>query len=86
MFYLPASCGGSEQKNRCPDTDTISLVYIDALGLIDGVPFGKMRSFIREGYERNGVISITLYVNSPGVPGGNAWDTTHGTVSAILPG
>lgn len=53
---------------------------------IDGVPFSKMRSFIRAGYERGGVITITWHVNSPGVPGANAWDTTHGTVTSILPG
>jgi hypothetical protein len=53
---------------------------------IDGVPFQKMRSFIREGYERGGVISVTWHVNSPAVDGANAWDTTHGTVTSILPG
>lgn len=58
------------------------------LGLVNGVPFEKMRSFIRDGYERGVVISITWYVNSPGhrTMGGNVWDTTHGTVSFILPG
>ncbi|MGO4289528.1 hypothetical protein [Chitinophaga sp. RAB17] len=41
---------------------------------------------MRDSYEHNGAICITWYLNSPGVPGGNAWDTTHGTVSFILPG
>ncbi len=52
---------------------------------IDGVPFKKMKQFIREGYERGGVITISWHANNPQT-GGNAWDTTQGTVSSILPG
>ena len=53
---------------------------------IDGVPFKKMRQFIKEGYERGGVITISWHARSPlGAPKG-AWDTTHGTVASILPG
>jgi mannan endo-1,4-beta-mannosidase len=53
---------------------------------IDGVPFKKMRQFIKEGYERGGVITISWHARSPlGAPKG-AWDTTHGTVTSILPG
>ncbi|HEY9256876.1 glycoside hydrolase family 26 protein [Chitinophaga sp.] len=66
--------------------DIANIEQDDKTANIDGVPFKKMRSFIREGYERGGVISITWHVNSPGVPGANAWDTTHGTVTAVLPG
>jgi mannan endo-1,4-beta-mannosidase len=53
---------------------------------IDGVPFKKMREFIKEGYERGGVITISWHARSPlGAPKG-AWDTTHGTVASILSG
>jgi mannan endo-1,4-beta-mannosidase len=53
---------------------------------IDGVPFKKMRQFIKEGYERGSVITISWHARSPfGAPKG-AWDTTHGTVTSILPG
>jgi len=53
---------------------------------IDGVPFKKMRQFIKEGYERGGVITISWHARSPfGAPKG-AWDTTHGSVASILPG
>jgi mannan endo-1,4-beta-mannosidase len=44
-----------------------------------------MRQFIKEGYERGGVITISWHARSPyGAPKG-AWDTTHGTVASILP-
>jgi mannan endo-1,4-beta-mannosidase len=53
---------------------------------LDGVPFKKMRQFIKEGYERGGVITISWHARSPfGAPKG-AWDTTQGTVASILPG
>jgi mannan endo-1,4-beta-mannosidase len=53
---------------------------------LDGVPFKKMRQFIKEGYERGGVITISWHARSPlGAPKG-AWDTTHGTVASVMPG
>ncbi|MBO9202713.1 MULTISPECIES: glycoside hydrolase family 26 protein [Niastella] len=52
---------------------------------LDGVPFKKMRQFIKEGYERGGVITISWHARSPyGAPKG-AWDTAFGTVASILP-
>ena len=53
---------------------------------IDGVPFKKMRQFIKEGYERGGVITISWHARSPYGAEKGAWDTTHGTVASILPG
>ncbi|MFM2360212.1 MAG: hypothetical protein RLY16_2205 [Bacteroidota bacterium] len=53
---------------------------------LDGVPFKKMRQFIREAYERGGVVTLSWHLNNPMLPGKNAWDTTHGTVASILPG
>jgi mannan endo-1,4-beta-mannosidase len=53
---------------------------------LDGVPFKKMRQFIKEGYERGGVITISWHARSPLGAEKGAWDTTHGTVASILPG
>jgi mannan endo-1,4-beta-mannosidase len=53
---------------------------------IDGVPFKKMKQFIRQGYEKGGVITISWHADSPLGAGKGAWDTTHGTVASILPG
>ncbi|MBC7888995.1 MAG: beta-mannosidase [Ferruginibacter sp.] len=52
---------------------------------IDGVPFDKMREFIQQGYGRGGVITISWHLDHP-LTGKNAWDTTHGAVTAVLPG
>ena len=51
---------------------------------LDGVDFENMKSWIRQGYEAGGVITISWHMNNP-VSGGNAWDTTR-AVYAILPG
>jgi mannan endo-1,4-beta-mannosidase len=53
---------------------------------LDGVPFKKMKQFIKQGYERGGVITISWHADSPLGNQKNAWDTTHGTVTTILPG
>ncbi len=52
---------------------------------IDSVPFYKMRGYIKQGYERGGVITVSWHLNNP-LTNKNAWDTTHGGVSAALPG
>lgn len=52
---------------------------------LDSVPFEKMKIFIREVYERGGVNTISWHNTNP-VTGKNAWDTTHGGVTAVLPG
>lgn len=52
---------------------------------IDGVPFKKMRQYIKDGYKRGGVITLSWHFDNP-LTGGNAWDTTKGTVTSILPG
>src|SRR5580704_1694367 len=53
---------------------------------IDGVPFAKMRKYIQEGYGRGGVITFSWHAPSPFGAAKAAWDTTHGSVSTILPG
>lgn len=53
---------------------------------LDGVPFKKMRQYIQQGYERGGVITLSWHMPSPSGASKGAWDTTHGTVTSILPG
>jgi hypothetical protein len=52
---------------------------------LDSVPFDKMKNFIREGYQRGGVITISWHLNNP-MNGKTAWDPEKGTVASILPG
>jgi mannan endo-1,4-beta-mannosidase len=54
---------------------------------LDNVNFEKMREWIREGYKRGGVITISWHMNNPAT-GGNAWDVgdNQGAVRKILPG
>lgn len=51
---------------------------------LDGVRFDDMQRWIKEGYRRGGVITISWHMDNP-VSGGDAWDTTR-AVPAILPG
>lgn len=53
---------------------------------LDEVPFEKMKQYIKEGYERGGIITISWHADSPFGATKGAWDTTHGTVTSILPG
>jgi hypothetical protein len=52
---------------------------------IDSVPFDEMRRFIREGYQRGGVITLSWHLNNP-LTGGTAWQPASGTVTSVLPG
>ena len=58
---------------------------IDSLVNLDGVPFYKMKQFIKEAYERGGVITISWHLNNP-LTGKSAWDPGPGTVESVLPG
>jgi hypothetical protein len=60
-------------------------IELDHAVNIDSVPFDKMKGFIREGYERGGVITISWHLNNP-LTGGTAWQPAPGTVASILPG
>jgi mannan endo-1,4-beta-mannosidase len=53
---------------------------------LDAVPFEAMKQFMQQGYERGGVITISWHAYSPLGNEKSAWDTTHGTVTTILPG
>lgn len=52
---------------------------------IDGVPFAKMRDYIRQAYDMGAVNTISWHLDNPS-NGKNAWDTTINTVPNILPG
>jgi hypothetical protein len=52
---------------------------------LDGVPFDKMQEFIRQGYARGGVITISWHLDNP-LTGETAWHPAEGTVASILPG
>jgi len=52
---------------------------------LDGVPFGKMKEFIKEGYRRGGIITISWHSNNP-ITGGNAWDFSSTSIKSILEG
>lgn len=53
---------------------------------LDGIPFKKMRQFIKDGYARGGVVTFSWHARSPLGTDKSSWDTTHGTVTTILPG
>jgi glycosyl hydrolase family 26 len=52
---------------------------------LDSVPFEKTRQFIREAYDRGGVITLSWHLNNP-LTGATAWDNKPGAVASILPG
>lgn len=52
---------------------------------LDSISFAEMKEWIREGYERGGVITISWHEHNP-VSGGSAWDTSGRAVSHIIPG
>jgi mannan endo-1,4-beta-mannosidase len=51
---------------------------------LDDVEFNSMQEWIREGYLRGGVITISWHMNNP-VSGGHAWDTSP-AMAEIKPG
>ena len=52
---------------------------------LDSVPFEKTMMFIREAYDRGGVITLSWHLNNP-LTGKTAWDNKPGAVASILPG
>ncbi len=60
-------------------------IELDHVVNIDSVPFDSMQQYIRTGYRRGGVITVSWHLNNP-LTGGTAWQPAQGTVAAILPG
>ncbi len=52
---------------------------------IDGIPFDKMRQFIKDGYSRGGIITLSWHFDNP-LTGKNAWDITPKSLASVLPG
>lgn len=52
---------------------------------IDGVPFDKMKQYIKEAHERGGVSTISWHFDNPAT-GKNAWDNTPNSLKTVLPG
>lgn len=63
----------------------LSDLELGAIFNLDSVSFNKMKNFIREGYDKGGVITISWHANNP-VTGKNSWDISGNTVAAIIPG
>jgi mannan endo-1,4-beta-mannosidase len=51
---------------------------------IDGVPFDKMKQYIKEANERGGISTISWHLDNPAT-GKNAWDNTPNSLKTVLP-
>ncbi len=51
---------------------------------LDGVPFDKMKQYIRASYEKGGIITISWHSNNP-ITGRNAWDFSNQSIKSIFP-
>lgn len=60
-------------------------IELDSTHNLDGVPFTKIRGYIRQVYERGGIITLSWHLRNP-VTGGSAWDSTGDVVRDIIPG
>ena len=53
---------------------------------LDSVPFDHMKIFVRQIWERGGVITLSWHVDNP-LTGGNSWDiSSDKVVASVLPG
>lgn len=57
-------------------------IELDSSKKLDGVPFDKMRYFIKKAYKMGAISTISWHLDNP-VSGGSSWDTTA-AVSQIL--
>ncbi|MFT3825427.1 MAG: glycosyl hydrolase [Chitinophagaceae bacterium] len=85
--YVPGKSDVKELVNDYPAVYGWELGNIehDLPYNIDSVPFDKMRGYIQQAYQKGSVITISWHADNP-LNGASAWDTTHGSVAAILPG
>jgi mannan endo-1,4-beta-mannosidase len=60
---------------------------VDSTRNLDGVPFAKIRQYVRQVYKRGGLNTISWHLQNP-TTGKSAWDTTraNNTIQKILPG
>jgi mannan endo-1,4-beta-mannosidase len=52
---------------------------------IDGIPFDKMRQYIKDGHSRGAINTLSWHFDNP-LTGKNAWDTTPKSLISALPG
>lgn len=81
--------GGSDVRFSCGDFPAVygwelGNLEHDSVANLDHVNFKKMKTWIREGYRRGGVITLSWHLDNYHT-GGSAWDTTA-AVRDILPG
>lgn len=57
---------------------------LDSAQNIDGVPFDKMREYIKKVYKMGGVNTISWHLHNPAT-GGSSWDTSGMAVRSVLP-
>lgn len=81
--------GGSDVRFACGDYPAVygwelGNLEHDSAANIDRVNFKQMKTWIREGYKRGGVITLSWHLDNYHT-GGSAWDTTA-AVRDILPG
>jgi mannan endo-1,4-beta-mannosidase len=63
----------------------LSGIEKDKADNIDGVPFLKMKTFIKQAYDMGAVNTISWHLDNP-VNGKTSWDTTSASIPHILPG
>lgn len=56
----------------------------DDVNNIDGVPFAKMKQYIKEANARGGISTISWHFDNPAT-GKNAWDNTPNSLKTVLP-
>ena len=85
--YVPGKSDVREVTGDYPAIYGFELgrLEIDQPVNIDSVPFDKMKNYIRNVYDRGGVITLSWHLNNP-LTGKTAWDPAPGTVASILPG
>lgn len=82
-----AEYGRSDVKEVCGDYPAVygwDLGDIQNSKNLDGIYFEQMKFWIREGFNRGGIITISMHLDNP-VTQGDAWDNTP-AVASILPG
>jgi hypothetical protein len=85
--YIPGKSDVKELTGDYPAVYGFELgrLEFDQQNNLDGVPFDKIKGYIKEVYERGGVITLSWHLNNP-LTGKTAWDPAPGTVASILPG
>ena len=85
--YIPGKSDVKEVTGDYPGVYGFELgrIELDLPVNLDSVPFDKMSGYIKDVYEREGVITLSWHLNNP-LTGKTAWDPAPGTVASILPG